>query len=141
MSNVQGPADQPLFDPPAIRGSHKIYSAAGAGGAGGGSESWSHAETVNPSASEFGGPCVFPFAVRLYALYLSLVNASNVALTVNTVINGGVASVNTLPVGSTLTKFTLNLSVPADQRLYPVLLAAATGTGYGLGVTYWYDLA
>lgn len=139
MSDVQGPQDQPLFDPPPVRGARKIYTAVSGVGLAGSSEIiWSHGGTVNPEAAETGPPWVAPFNLTLNTLILTLAATTNVALSVGTYRNGVLQRTDSIGTATLVASFALAIPLTAGQTLQPVLLAAATGTGSGLGICYRY---
>lgn len=138
MSDVQGPQDQPMFDPPAVRGARKIYTAVSGAGVGGSEIIWSHGDKVNPAAAETGPPWVAPFNLTLNTLILTLAATTNVALSVGTYRNGVLQRTDSMPTATLVWPLSLNISLAAGQTLQPVLLAAPTGTGIGLGICYRY---
>lgn len=144
MSNVQGPSDQPLFDPSAVRGNRKIYSVESAPGTNPIDSDeivWSHGGFVNPTASETGPPWPAPNNLTIVTLYLTLAAASNVNLSVGTYRNGVLLATSTITAGNLVQAFALGFAFTTGQTLQPVLAAAATGTGVSLGVIYRYTRA
>lgn len=134
MSDVQGPANTPLFGGPPIRGNRRVYSTAD------GSDEiiWSHGGTVNPSATETGPPWVAPFNLAIDSLILTLAAASNVTLSIGTTRNGILLRTDTIAPATLVQTYALTTTMVAGNTLQPILLAAATGTGVGLGVCYRY---
>lgn len=134
MSDVNAPAGTPIFNPPPIRGNRKVYTSIN----GGDEIIWSHGGTVNPQTAETGSPWPAPFNLTLDTLTLTLAAVTNVALSIATTRNGVLLRTDTMPTATLVITYTLGITMTAGQTLQPILLAASTGTGVGLGVIYRY---
>lgn len=134
MSDVHSPSHSPIFDPVPLVPARRVYTFAD------GSDEiiWSHGGTVNPSATETGPPWVAPFNLTIDQLILTLAATTNVTLSVGTTRNGVLLRTDTIPTATLVITYTLAVVLTAGQTLQPILLAAATGTGVGLGVIYRY---
>lgn len=140
MSDVHGPSLWPIFEAKPVRGARQIFLAATAP-ADSVDQEWSHGGTVNPSADETGPPWPAPFNLRLNTLYLTLQTVSNVALVVHTFVNGVDVDNRTLTIGNAIQPYAVNIAMNSGDTLQPRLIAAATGTGIGLGIIYRYTHA
>lgn len=133
MSDVHSPSHNPIFDPVPLIPARRVYTFAGSD-----EIPWSHGGTVNPSATETGPPWPAPFNLTLDTLILTLAAASNVTLSVGTTRNGVLLTTKTIAPATLVVSYALGITMTAGQTLQPILLAAATGTGVGLGIIYRY---
>lgn len=134
MSDVQGPANNPLLTGIIIGGNQRVYTSAED------SEEivWAHGGQVNPASNETGPPWVAPYNLTLHTMILTLAGATNVTLTVGTYRSGVLLRTDTIVAATLVATYALDISMRPGQTLQPVLLAVATGTGIGLAITYRY---
>lgn len=137
MSDVNAPANQPIFDPPPIRGNRKVYTSIN----GGDEIDWAHNGLVNPTATEIGSPWPAPYKLTINTLHLTLGVASNVNLIVGTMVDGVIVQSSTLIAGNTIQPFTPALTLVSGAILQAILTAAPSGTGKNLGVIYRFTRA
>lgn len=100
---------------------------------------WSYTSVVAPTTDTSGPKFPLPISGRITNVQVLLQSASTTGpYVVRTYLNGVLSGTATMAVGKTSIMETLNLDIVAGDALWPVLVAAATGDGVGMSITYTY---